>query len=116
MDADLTTRAGMGGLVLAWSTLAALIALRIGWVLPRWDDELRQRAIELEASYLFVDRQFCPDEAAHLWPGDWQWVAYTLNQPEQVARCAGLGIELIETDRFSELATESDIVEVSTDF
>lgn len=29
--ADLTARAGMGGLVLAWSTLAALIALRIGW-------------------------------------------------------------------------------------
>ena len=28
---DLTARAGMGGLVLAWSTLAALIALRIGW-------------------------------------------------------------------------------------
>jgi len=31
VDVDLTTRAGMGGLVAAWSTLAALIALRIGW-------------------------------------------------------------------------------------
>jgi glycerophosphoryl diester phosphodiesterase len=90
--------------------------LKIGWVLPEWDDALRRRADDLEAEYLFIDEEFCPGEASDLWSGDWRWVAYTINSADQVAHCASLGIELIETDRYSELVEESDIVEVSTDF
>ena len=88
----------------------------IGWVLPSWNDENRLRAQQLAPQYLFVDEQFCPDDQAEIWPGEWQWVAYTVNDAEQVAHFAGLGIEIIETDRFSELSLESDIVEVSNDF
>ena len=35
---------------------------------------------------------------------------------EQVEHFAGLGIELIETNRFSELMEESDIIDVSNDY
>jgi glycerophosphoryl diester phosphodiesterase len=90
--------------------------LRIGWVLPKWNADTHARAVELEPEYLFVEEELSLREASEFWHGDWQWVVYTLNTPGQVAHFAGLGLELIETDRFSDLATESDIVEVSNDF
>ncbi len=88
----------------------------IGWVLPEWSEHNREIARELAPEYLFVDTDFCPQDQAELFGGTWEWVAYTIDTPEEVARYAGLGIELIETDRFSELRQESDIVDVSHDF
>ncbi len=90
--------------------------LRVGWVLPEWSDENRILAQELEPDFLFVDEEFCPDEKSDIWQGEWQWVAYTINDKEQVAHFAGLAIEIIETDRYSDLIKESDIIEVSNDF
>jgi glycerophosphoryl diester phosphodiesterase len=90
--------------------------LRIGWVLPEWSVENRSMAQELEPEFLFIDEEFCPEEKSELWPGEWQWVAYTINDKEQVAHFAGLAIEIIETDRYSDLIKESDIIEVSNDF
>lgn len=91
-------------------------ALRVGWVLPEWSDENRSMAQELEPEFLFIDEKFCPDEKSELWSGEWQWVAYTINDKEQVAHFAGMAIEIIETDRYSDLIQESDIIEVSNDF
>ncbi len=88
----------------------------IGWVLPEWLERNRERAQELAPEYLFVDTEFCPDDPSALFEGVWEWVAYTINTPQEVAHYAGLGIELIETDRFSELSKESDIIDVSHDF
>ncbi len=88
----------------------------IGWVLPEWSERNREIARELAPEYLFVDTEFCPQDQAELFDGVWEWVAYTVNTPEEVAHYAGLGIELIETDRYSELKQESDIVDVSHDF
>lgn len=90
--------------------------LRVGWVLPEWSEENKTRSLQLEPEYLFVDTEFCPDEKSELWSGDWQWVAYTINDKDQVAHFAGLAIEIIETDRYSDLIQESDIIEVSNDF
>jgi glycerophosphoryl diester phosphodiesterase len=88
----------------------------IGWVLPEWRERNRETARELSPEYLFVDTEFCPRDQSELFTGTWQWVAYTINTPEEVDQYAGLGIELIETDRYSELQQESDIVDVSHDF
>jgi glycerophosphoryl diester phosphodiesterase len=90
--------------------------LRVGWVLPEWTDENKTRAQELEPEYLFVDEDFCPDDKSEIWVGDWQWVAYTINDSKKVEHFAGLAIEIIETDRYSDLIKESDIIEVSNDF
>lgn len=90
--------------------------LRVGWVLPEWSEENHTKANELEPEFLFVDEEFCPQEKSEIWPGEWQWVAYTINDSQQVEHFAGLAIEIIETDRYSELIKESDIIEVSNDF
>ncbi len=90
--------------------------IELGWVLPDWLDEYRQKAIELDPAFLFINRRYCPDEASELWHGNWQWVAYTINDAVQIEHFAGLGIELIETDRYTEIIQESDIIEVSNDF
>jgi len=88
----------------------------VGWVLPEWSEENQQKAVELKPQYLFVDIDFCPQKKAELWKGGWEWVAYTINRAEDVKHYAGLGIELIETNRYSELKRESKIVDESYDF
>ncbi|MDJ0834172.1 MAG: glycerophosphodiester phosphodiesterase family protein [Gammaproteobacteria bacterium] len=90
--------------------------IELGWVLPDWLDEYRQKALDLDPAFLFINRRYCPNEAAELWHGNWQWVAYTINDAAEIEHFAGLGIELIETDRYTEIIQESDIIEVSTDF
>lgn len=90
--------------------------LPIGWVLPEWSQENQQKAKSLSPDYLFVDVDFCPTEKSEIWPDSWKWVAYTANKAVQVDHLAGLGIELIETDRYSELKQESNIIDVSNDF
>ncbi len=90
--------------------------IETGWVLPDWSEENRQKAVRLAPAFLFVDTEFCPSQAADLWAGPWQWIVYTVNTAAEVAYYAGLGFELIETNRYSDLKQESDIVDVSTDF
>lgn len=90
--------------------------LPIGWVLPEWSSENHEKANSLSPDYLFVDADFCPEEKSEIWSGSWSWAVYTVNTAEQVEHFAGLGIELIETNRFSELKEESDIIDVSNDY
>lgn len=90
--------------------------LPFGWVLPDWSEDHKDKAAELDPKFLFVDTDFCPQEESGIWQGDWQWVAYTINSDEEIEHYAGLGIELIETNRFSELKKESAIIDVSNDF
>ena len=89
--------------------------LPIGWVLPAWNGETHNHAVQLQPEFLFVDTEICPQDKAEIWAGDWQWVAFTINDREGVEHFAGLAIEIIETDRYSDLVSESDIIEVSND-
>lgn len=90
--------------------------LPIGWVLPEWSQENEEKANSLSPDYLFVDADFCPQEKSDIWSGSWTWAVYTVNIAEQVEHFAGLGIELIETNRYSELKQESKIIDISNDF
>jgi glycerophosphoryl diester phosphodiesterase len=88
----------------------------LGWVLPEWSELNKPKALDLNPEFLFVDIDYCPDDQAELWHGNWQWVAFTINSAEEVKHYAGMGIELLETNRYSELKLESKIVDVSNDF
>jgi len=90
--------------------------LRMGWVLPEWSDENKIKALEMNPEFLFVDVEIYPQDKAELWRGSWQWVAYTINDCEQVSEYAGLGIELLETDRYTELKLECKNIDISHDF
>ena len=91
-------------------------SLPLGWVLPDWNEDNRSLAQQLKPEFLFVDDKFCPDDQSDIWPGRWQWVAYTINETRRVDHYAGLGIEIIETDRYTEIIQESDNIDVSHDF
>jgi glycerophosphoryl diester phosphodiesterase len=90
--------------------------LPLGWVIPEWDVENQQKAQQLAPEYLLVDIDICPRQQSKLWSGAWRWVAYPINDAKQVQAYSGLGIGLLETDRYSDLLEESDLIEVSNDF
>jgi glycerophosphoryl diester phosphodiesterase len=75
----------------------------VGWVLPEWSVENEMKAEKLLPHYLFVDKTFFPENKVQLWPGDWQWVVYTVNTLAEIKKYADLGLTMIETDCFSEL-------------
>ncbi len=73
-------------------------ALPVGWVLPHWDDDNRQRATDLAPDYLFVNRKRLPPLPAPLWEGPWQWVVYTVNRPDEIGPFLARGFDMIETN------------------
>ena len=75
----------------------------VGWVLPQWSQENKIKADTLSPGYLFVDSDFCPENKKDIWPGPWMWAVYTINDVEGIKKYVELGINLIETNRFSEL-------------
>lgn len=45
-----------------------------------------------------------PEGDRALWPGEWRWVAYVVNDPDSARSLRRRGIDMIETDRFLPMA------------
>ena len=84
----------------------------VGWVLPRWSHKNQIKAEKLSPEYLFVDANFCPRNKKAIWAGSWSWVVYTVNTVEEMKNYADLGINIIETNRLSELQREYDYLAI----
>ena len=80
----------------------------VGWVLPNWSRKNQIKADKLSPEFLFVNTDFCPNNKKDIWSGSWQWVVYTINVVEEIKKYADLGINIIETNRISELKHELD--------
>jgi glycerophosphoryl diester phosphodiesterase len=72
--------------------------LPIGWVLREWSDDTRAAAAALRPEYLICNRKRLPAEPEPLWPGPWQWIAYTVNTAEEALALRARGIALLESD------------------
>ncbi len=72
--------------------------LPIGWILPEWSNASRAAAMKLQPDYLICSRKRLPAEPETLWPGPWQWIAYTVNTVEEALALRRRGIALLETD------------------
>ena len=72
--------------------------VRIGWVLPAWNDTIHQRAIDLAPDLLICNHQRLPSPPAVLWPGPWRWMAYTIDDAALANSIVSRGIHLIETN------------------
>ena len=68
---------------------------KTGWVLHNYDDRHRQQAQNLAPDYLIVNHTKLPDDQP-LWPGDWQWMTYDIQDPELCIKYMN-DVELIET-------------------
>lgn len=82
---------------------AECYGIRTGWVLSRWDAEVKSRACELAPDYLFAKHTLIPKQQTEIWQGPWQWVVYVINDLHRALSYVEQGITLIETDAVGEL-------------
>lgn len=80
---------------------------QIGWVLPEWSEQNRKLAELLAPEYIFCNRKRLPEGKIILWPGPWQWVAYTINDPDDIRYYLKRGFNLVETNCINQLLGES---------
>jgi glycerophosphoryl diester phosphodiesterase len=78
----------------------------LGWVIPGWTPANQARAAELAPQYLFCNRKRLPPPAEPLWPGDWTWVIYTVNEVADIAQFTRRGIHMLETNTISKLLAD----------
>lgn len=77
--------------------LRQMTGARIGWVMERYDENMRRLADELAPEYLFCDINDVPSSSASLWPGPWDWAFYEVRDMATVRRCQQLGARIVET-------------------
>ena len=77
-------------------------AQRVGWVIEEYSAAVRRAAEALAPQFLFCDYELLPRRGAP-WPGPWEWVVYTVNDPELLPGLAARGVRLIETDAIGEM-------------
>ena len=87
-------------------TSRKLGTLPIGWVMSEWSEDSRDLARHLNPQYLFCNRKRLPLETGALWQGDWRWVVYTVNEADEVLAFGRRGIDMVETNRISQLLVD----------
>lgn len=77
--------------------------LEIGWVIPEWSAAVEQRAMELQADFLFTNKQLLPENTADWWQGEWQWAIYNVDVASELSDWTEKGLQFIETNDIGEL-------------
>lgn len=78
---------------------------RVGWVLPDWTVDSRDRLEIIQPDFAFVDADTLPPAPAPLWEGRWEWVVYEINDWPQAAKLAQRGVQWIETQAVDAMVT-----------
>ena len=99
------------GIAISYDAAALLEARRrgagaIGWVIERWDDTSQQAARELGPDYLFAKRTLLPEPPEPLWPGNWSWAVYDVDDPEEALAIVARGVRFVETRAVGELLAD----------
>lgn len=79
---------------------------RTGWAIRSLSRRNHDRAQRLAPDYLFFNKRLLPTVDSPLWPGGWQWVVYTVNDPQEAILMMARGIHLIETDTIGDMYAE----------
>ncbi len=75
----------------------------IGWVLPRWGERIRRRALKLEPQFLFCNKTRV-GRSGLLWDGPWDWAIYEIEDAAELQIWRDRGARLFETMRVGALA------------
>lgn len=89
-------------------------SLLTGWVLPKWNDEMKQIAVEERYEYLFAGTEQLPSDDEDIWKGSWQWAIYNLDDVPSAIAMANRGIPILETNQIGSL-TSSPQFRLSSD-
>ncbi len=76
---------------------------RIGWVLPRWGERIRRRALKLDPQFLFCNKTRV-GRGATLWDGPWEWALYEIEDAAELQTWRSRGARLFETMQVGALA------------
>lgn len=79
--------------------------IKTGFILHKFNDKHRQLSEQLQPELLICNYRKLPEFNSlgqlpenTLWPGDWDWVLYAIDQPELAIRYADSNIAYIETN------------------
>jgi len=70
----------------------------IGWAIEQRDETTRVMASSLAPDFLFCDISQLAATIEEMWPGRWQWIIYSVNDPTKVDHYVKAGFTFIETD------------------
>jgi len=76
---------------------------RTGWVIKAMDAHTRDLALQLAPDFLFFGNSLLQPSDQALWSGTWQWVIYTIDDPEQALQLVRQGIAFVETDAIGDM-------------
>jgi len=77
----------------------------IGWILREYNLTARRIAEIMRPEFLFCNRERL-NHPVQLWPGDWQWVIYDVDDAAQMKVLRDAGADLIETGCIRSLLEE----------
>jgi glycerophosphoryl diester phosphodiesterase len=83
-----------------------LAAVRVGWVLPAWDERHHELAEDFVPDFLIADHNQLPPCHNGLWHGAWSWVVYTIDDPTLARQQFRRGIGYVETNAIGELMSD----------
>jgi glycerophosphoryl diester phosphodiesterase len=76
--------------------------LKTGWVIKKYNAKTHEKAENLHADFLICDYKKLPKNKIP-WQGHWEWMLYSINEPETAFYYAQQGICYIETDDIQRL-------------
>jgi glycerophosphoryl diester phosphodiesterase len=87
---------------------------KIGFVLPKYNDEYRALAESMKPELLVCNYRKLPDiedlkKGDALWPGEWEWALYLMEKSDMMLAYASAGIRYIETDNVGELLQSASL-------
>lgn len=74
-----------------------------GWVLPSWNDEVKERANKLRPEFLFCDKNLLPASDDDIWQGTWEWAIYNLDDVGSATKMANRNVPFLETNQIGTL-------------
>jgi glycerophosphoryl diester phosphodiesterase len=72
-------------------------SLKVGWVLPQYDEHARLKFEAVKPEFLFCDHEKLPAGNGRLWRGPWRWALYEVETPELAVALAERGADFVET-------------------
>lgn len=78
-------------------------SMRVGWVLPAWNNKNRDLLDELKPDFLFCDKKLLPRNDDEIWRGSWQWAVYNLDEVSSAIEMASKNIPFLETNQIGTL-------------
>lgn len=86
-------------------------AMKIGWVLPAWNDECKATANRIKPDFLFCDVESFPRDNEQIWNGPWRWALYNLDDVPSAIEMANRRIPFLETNQIGTLMEDKGLAD-----